>query len=1170
MFIKYETISLWFDNILLTLKNINLISKNSIFKRMKKLYFSRQLLALLCFFGCMSGNLFSQIIMPPAQELPYKQDFESWLPADNQYVTGFQGWIAGNNPTGASNYVTSGTLTGNAPAIQIGKGASVNSGAIYNYVGKMGFLNTTGSNFAIAFAFSSKDLSNIRVQYDIMTIRNPFDGSNTRINEVVLQYRVGESGDFTSIEETAYANKLEVNQTGVDVYTPQNSQFRRWILPAICNDKPIVQIRWISKQISGGGGRPSFAIDNIDINADYTAPVSETNYPQTTNISATNFDFSDKLNEIGKTYFVLLPGGSTAPTAAQVKLGLDANGTAALQSGSLTVADKTLAYTKNFAGLSATTAYSVFSVSEDAYENIQNTVTKTDVTTTTVALPEITTTLSALDLGVSQINFESVSKSYQFEATNLTANLTVSVTSNFSISKDNVTFGSLLTYTPAEFASNTTKTVYVKFNPNVGGAFTGQITHESASAISRNISLTGRGIDPYVQNFDDANVLSNSGWTQFNLSGATNKWAHTTVARNVNSGTGAVLINGFSDSDASKDWLISPKLRLDTFDKSPLLSFYSRKFYTGPALKLMVSTNYDGVSSPETATWTEIDGKFPSTTGSYVQSQFIELAAYKTNNTYLAWVYETTGGGANNASEWSFDDYAITNESGYVSSNPVLDFGTIDQNTVSTSQSFPFKAKGYGDVTLTAPAGYQISLDNSLFQNSFTLSEADALAGKTLYARFVPTIKAFKISGSLTVTGTSLSKQVGSLTGSSLPKAETYDVVSYNLEFFGAPTSAYGPTDKTLQLENVAKVMNKLDADVYVVQEVSSDAQIDALIQKISVNGKTFDKKISTSWSYSWDPNSDPTFPPQKLVVLYNTQTTSVKKTRVMFKEFYDELRSGTKTLSNYPGGTSSSFFSSGRLPYMVTIETNLNGIKNEINLVDLHARANSGSDVSRYNMRKYDAQVLKDSLDTHYPNANIMILGDYNDDVKASVITPLPSSYESFVTDTNNYKALTLEISQAGAFSFLSSGGFLDHIMISNELVDQYIAGSTTVYDPRSEIANYINTTSDHGPVMARFQLKQDVLSTPDFGKNNYFVKAYPIPASDFVSFDIKTATNRDLKIRLYDINGRAIGSPISVKDEAEISTTVVSVSNLNAGFYFYTVTENNKVIFKDKIIKK
>lgn len=1137
---------------------------------MKKLYFSRQLLLVLCFLGCFSGDLFSQT-MPAPQSLPHSQNFSTLLATDTSYPAGYQGWTAGtSNPTGESQFATSGSF-GADRALVASSSASTSSGNFHNYNGKIGFLNTGSLDLTIGFAFDATGQSSIPVQYDAMTIRNPYgDGTNNRINEMILQYRVGTTASFTSVTRTLYSNNT-TTQIGSGNTTPQNPKTINIILPAECDNQPVVQIRWISRQVSGGGSRPSFAIDNIKVGRDITAPLNITGFPKANNVLAQSFDFIDKLDESGKTYFVLLPSGSAAPTVTQVKAGQDSNDTAALQAGSIDIADPAQEYAKTFSGLTLNTSYSVYSVSEDTSGNIQASVNKVDVTTASSAVPVLTTSTASLDLGFSEANYEAKVLSYQVGAVDLTQNVVLTSTANFTISKDNSTFASSLTFTAADFASNAAPTIYVKFIPNAVANFTGQINHESTGAVTKTVTLTGIGINPYKQDFNDPNVLTNSGWTQYNEAGPVNKWSYTSVARNVNSGTGAVLVNGFSDNGPSKDWLISPKLRLDNFGTLPLLSFYSRKFYAGPSLKLLVSTNYDGVSNPNTATWTEINGAFPTVTGTYAQSQYIKLNDYKTNNTYLAWVYETTAGGNNNASEWSFDDFAVTNEIGYVDSNPVLDFGVVLPNTVSDSQSFNFKAEGYGDITITAPASYQISADNVSFVSSIVITAADALAGKTLYAKFAPAVKEFKISGVLTVTGTSLNKQIGSLSGSSLPKADTFDVVTYNLEFFGAPTAAYGPSDKPLQLENVAKVMNKLDADVYVVQEVSSDAQIDALIQKINVNGKTFEKSISNVWSYSWqDPPSDPNFPPQKLVVLYNTQTVTVKKTRVMFDKFYTELRNGTKTLNNYPGDSNSSFFSSGRLPYMVTIETNLNGVKNEINLIDLHARANSGTDISRYNMRKYDTQVLKDSLDVHYANSNIILLGDYNDDVKASVIAGQPSSYETFVTDTNNYKALTLEISQAGAYSFLSSGGFLDHITISNELIDDYISNSTAVYDPRNDIASYTTTTSDHGPVIARFQLKQDVLSTPDFEKNKYYVKAYPNPAADVLNFDVKTAQGRDLKIRLYDFNGRVIGNPITVKNESEVSTAAVAVGNLVSGVYFYTVTENNKVIFKDKILKK
>ncbi|GAA3737887.1 hypothetical protein GCM10022422_21550 [Flavobacterium ginsengisoli] len=1145
---------------------------------MKKLYFSRLILALLCFFACFSGDLFGQT-NPEAQEpLPYKQDFESWLATDAQFPAGFQGWTLGGNDGGVTQYLTSPTFT-DYNTILIGKGANTNSGGFYNYVGKLGFLNTGSVNLTIGFAFSSVGTTNVQVTYNVMTIRNPSDATNTRVNEVILQYRVGTTGDFISLLGTAYRNNSS-NQIS-NTTAPQNPQLRKITLPAECDNQPVVQIRWASRQISGSGGRPSFAIDDLDIRKDTFAPANISGYPKAANVLAESFDFINKIDEIGKTYYVLLPGGSEEPTIAQIKAGQDSNGTAALQAGVFDVTNSSQEYVASFTGLPLNTAYSIFSISEDIAGNIQASVNRVDVTTLSVMPPAISPSVAVLNLGGTEPNFDPLVKNYQIGASDLTANVVVTASGDFQISKDNATYSSSLTFVPTDFDSNATPTVYVKFTPTSVASFTGSIIHETTGGTTKTVNLTALGVNPLVQNFDDANVFVNSNWVQYNETGPLNKWSYTNQSRNVNSGTGAVLMNGYSDAGASKDWLISPRLRLDSFNHIPLLSFYSRQYYDGPSLKLVVSTNYDGVSDPNTATWTPLDGKFPGNTGTYEKSEYINLIAYKTDHTYLAWVYETTSGGLDNAAEWSFDDFAIIDESKYVDSNPFLDFADVSPNSVSASQSFVFNAAGYDDITITAPASYELSLDNVSFASSVIVTSAESEAGKTIYARFVPTTKVPTISGVLTVTGSSLTKQIGLFTGASILKANTYDVVSYNLEFFGtdvrdATGKEFGPTNDALQIENAAKVMNTLNADVYVVQEVSDDLALEELIKKISINGKTFDKTISTSWSYSFKP-LDPYYPPQKLVVIYNTQTTTVKSTKVLFKDLFDQILANTVVLPNYPGTKTpeendDSFFSSGRLPYLVQVEANIGGIKKEINLIDLHARANSGTDISKYNQRKYDIDYLKDALDTEYPNSNLILLGDFNDDVKAWVGNAnTPSSYQKFVEDTTGYNALTLGISQAGAYSFLSSKGFLDHILISDELNEDYIDNSIAVYDPRNFVKNYTTTTSDHGPVIARFYLKEDVLSTPDFGaKNKYFVKAYPNPATDVLNFDIKTAQARDLKIRLYDFNGRAIGNPINVKNESEVSTAVVAVNNLVSGVYFYTVTENNKVIFKDKVIKK
>ncbi|MFV8347957.1 HYR domain-containing protein [Flavobacterium sp. ZB4P13] len=1030
-------------------------------------------MAFLSLFCCFSLSLFAQGTSPVPQNLPYVQDFSSLAPASTTYPSGFQGWTASAAP--GSSYNTNAILVGDR-LLTASSSASTTSGNIHNYNGKIGFLNSGSLDLTIGLAINTLGKSGIEVQYDAMVIRNPYDGtSNTRINEMVLQYRIGNTSIFNTLPVTSYLSNT-VKQTTSGVTTALNPITIKIILPAECDNQEVVQLRWVSKQNSGAGSRPSFAIDNISIQNDVTPPAFTEGYPKIENILSNGFDFSIQLNETGKTYFVLLASGNSKPSAAQIKSGLDANGNAALQSGMFDVTDRILTYTKSISGLTIDTNYILYSISEDFYGNLQTDSNQLNVRTSNIIVPSLSTTKAALDFGFSEQNFESKTISYQIQAIHLNDVVTVTASNNFTISKNpNDNFQSSLVFGTQDFDTNNTPTVYARFTPNTTANFSGQIIHQTSGASTKTLGLSGVGINPYSQNFNDVNVLTNSGWTAHSTAGDKIKWAST--SSRFNSSPAAVLINGYSENGASKDWLISPKLRLDGFDKFPLVSFYARKFYSGPNLKLMVSLDYDGTSSPETATWTALEGDFPSTTGVFKQSKFINLEAYKTNNTYVAWVYETTASGGDNAAEWTIDDVSITNESTFLASNPTLNFGEVNPNSTSDSQSFIFMAGGYGDFTISAPSEYQLALDNINFQSSLVISAADALVGKTIYARFAPAVKALNLEGSLTATATGLNQQIGFFTGSSLPKSETFDIVSYNLEFFGSnvvgTSGEFGPIDDALQVDNVAKVMNKLNADVYVVQEVSDEPSLDSLIQKISINGKTFDKSISPVWSYSFTP-PDPLFPPQKLVVLYNTQTTKVNKTRVLFSELYDNIRAGNTNLPNYPGGNSSSFFASGRLPYLVNIETNINGVKKEINIIDIHARANSGSDISKYNMRKYDVEFLKDSLDAEYPNANFMILGDYNDDVDVSVITPNPSSYQKMVEDTDRYNALTLDISKAGAYSYLGSGGFLDHIIVSNELTSEYVPNSVAVYDPRLDISNYVNTTSDHGPVIARFDLKK------------------------------------------------------------------------------------------------
>lgn len=301
--------------------------------------------------------------------------------------------------------------------------------------------------------------------------------------------------------------------------------------------------------------------------------------------------------------------------------------------------------------------------------------------------------------------------------------------------------------------------------------------------------------------------------------------------------------------------------------------------------------------------------------------------------------------------------------------------------------------------------------------------------------------------------------------GSDISQDSTLEIVTWNMEFFGSTLTNYGPSDVALQLENAITIIQALDADIIAVQEVSDTNLLDALVDSLG----NYARVCSDVYSYSFEP-ADPNFPAQKLCFIYNTNTVTITDEQVLFEQFYNDARTGvTNDMSDYPTGSASSFWASGRLPYMVTAEVSIQGITTTVKLVNIHAKSGGGSsDVAR---KLYDAQALKDTLDTYYASDRVVVLGDYNDDVDVSIgggATP----YEEFVLDTAAYSPVTEVLSNAGFRSYVFSDNMIDHITITDELFDPYIENSVYTFIPFNLVNNYANTTSDHLPVVSRFNL--------------------------------------------------------------------------------------------------
>ncbi|HEU5290657.1 MAG TPA: DUF5689 domain-containing protein [Cyclobacteriaceae bacterium] len=309
----------------------------------------------------------------------------------------------------------------------------------------------------------------------------------------------------------------------------------------------------------------------------------------------------------------------------------------------------------------------------------------------------------------------------------------------------------------------------------------------------------------------------------------------------------------------------------------------------------------------------------------------------------------------------------------------------------------------------------------------------------------------------------------------SIPKSQTFDVVNWNLEFFGARREDYpdefGPADEALQLENVKRVMQELNADIFAVQEVSNDSLFAELVSQL---GK-YAYSCSDRYSRSFEGPSDD-FPPQKVCFVYDTTTVSLVSARALFETLYDSARLfDSSILPGIPGGNPSSFYSSGRLPYLATFNVTIQGVTETLSLINIHAK--SGATADDRNRRLYDATVLKDTLDAHFGDDQLIVLGDLNDDLDQSIVTGQTSPYSAFVT-VAAYVPVTKALSDAGARSTISFSDVIDHQIITSDLQEEFLNGSQNIFTPFQLIPNYGNTTTDHLAVTTRYAFVAPVVN--------------------------------------------------------------------------------------------
>lgn len=244
--------------------------------------------------------------------------------------------------------------------------------------------------------------------------------------------------------------------------------------------------------------------------------------------------------------------------------------------------------------------------------------------------------------------------------------------------------------TEAAFTVVDAETIEISVDASLTSGVIEVTTAAGVATSTSELNIVGGGTVIFYEDFEE-------GLGDFTvISAASDRdWRHSTF-----SGNGFAEMNGYGADTASDDWLISPSIDL-TGAVDPVLSFSTARNFDGPVLKILVSSDYDGLN-PATATWTEVTGTLSEGSYAIVSSGEIDLSAYVGETISIAFQYTSNGGGPGEGATYQVHEILIQGtavESSVVFSEDFqADLGDFQVISVASDKNWAhgtFQEEGY-------------------------------------------------------------------------------------------------------------------------------------------------------------------------------------------------------------------------------------------------------------------------------------------------------------------------------------------------------------------------------------------------------------------------------------------------------------------------------------------
>ena len=256
-------------------------------------------------------------------------------------------------------------------------------------------------------------------------------------------------------------------------------------------------------------------------------------------------------------------------------------------------------------------------------------------------------------------------------------------------------------------------------------------------------------------------------------------------------------------------------------------------------------------------------------------------------------------------------------------------------------------------------------------------------------------------------------------------QTESLDVITWNIENF--PKS-----NQTINY--VTNIINDINVDIIALQEIENQASFEQLENNLFGSWTGYRAENSNWGELSYLINHD------------NVEITHYPYTILDDYEYYFAYRP----------------------PYVVEVSFN----EETFIIINVHYKCcgdgNLEQDYWDEEYRRQQASYyLKNYIDTYLSNQNVIVLGDFNDDISEST----NNVFSNFLNDTENYYFADIHIAEGPSsnWSFPNWPSHLDHILITNEIFDNYNINSAITFKIDQYMGGwtqYDNYISDHRPV--------------------------------------------------------------------------------------------------------